>query len=80
MPARMGLAEIVEDLRDRIHRGEYPPGSRLPSYPELMELYSVSYSTIAKVILVLKARGLAVGEPGVGVFVPDYRESEDYFG
>lgn len=69
MPIPMSSAEIVEDLTDRIYDGEYPPDTKLPSYRELGDLYRVSFSTIAKVILVLRERGLVVGAPGRGVYV-----------
>jgi DNA-binding GntR family transcriptional regulator len=63
--------QIVEDMAERILSGEYPPGSRLPTTLDLAVMYGVSESTASKVYLLLKLRGLAVGLPGVGVFVPD---------
>jgi DNA-binding GntR family transcriptional regulator len=69
VPRRMTAAQIAADMEERIRSGEYPAGSRLPSYRELGDIYSKSFSTIAKVVLMLKERGLVEGEPGVGVFV-----------
>lgn len=68
---RMNASQIAADLAERIREGElhYRPGDQLPSYRELGDLYTVSASTIAKVILILKLQGLVEGEPGVGVFV-----------
>ena len=74
MPAvPMSSAEIAEDLTARIRAGEagYQPGDRLPTYPQLMELYSVSEATIARVMLVLRTTGLVVGKPGRGTYVTD---------
>jgi GntR family transcriptional regulator len=71
MPIPMSRHEIVEDLQERIVGGEYPPGSQLPTYPELAELYGVSVSTMQRVVDTLKERGLVVTSPGRGLFVPD---------
>ena len=61
--------EIAEDIAQRIQAGEYRPGERLPSYTQLAERYSVSFSTAARAIALLRDRGLVVGAPGRGVFV-----------
>lgn len=72
MPAiPMSSAQIVEDITARIRAGEWEPGDRLPSYNELAALYSVRFGTIARVILILKERGLVVGVPGKGTFVAE---------
>ena len=60
---------IAEDLAARIMSGEYPPGTELPTYPELRELYGASVTTLQKAILVLKQRGLVESVPGVRLFV-----------
>lgn len=70
MPAiPMSSTQIIEDLTDRITSGEYPPGSRLPSYGELAAMYSVSTATIYRVLYVLQDRKLVVGQSGRGTFV-----------
>lgn len=69
MPRRMSYREIADDLAARIASGEYPPDSKLPSYSQLADLYSVSYATAHRAIQSLTDRGLVVGEPGRGVFV-----------
>lgn len=71
MPIPMSYDQIVEDLTDRIERGEYRPGQQLPTYHSLSQMYSVSYATIARVILLMRERGIVIGVPGHGVFVPD---------
>lgn len=72
MPAvPMSSGQIADDLAARIAAGEYPPGSKLPSYAELGQLYNVASSTAARVILILRERGIVVGVPGRGVYVPD---------
>jgi GntR family transcriptional regulator len=67
----MSSSQIVEDLAERIRLGEYPPGSQLPTYDSFSNLYNVSPATIAIVIRILRDRGLVVGVPGRGTFVPE---------
>ncbi len=71
MPIPMSSAEIAEDLTDRIEAGQYPPGEQLPTYHALSGMYGVSYGTIARVITLLRERGIVKGVPGRGVFVPE---------
>jgi DNA-binding GntR family transcriptional regulator len=67
------MEQIAADLADRIKRGEYAPGGQLPTYAALAALYNVSTGTIARVMIVLRERGVVVGVPGRGTFVPDAR-------
>lgn len=71
MPVPMGFRAIAADLQERITKGEYPPSSRLPSYPELATLYSVSVSTAQRAVGLLIDRGRVISSPGRGLFVPD---------
>jgi GntR family transcriptional regulator len=66
-----GYREVANDLKARIEAGEYPPGTKLPSYSELAALYSVSVTTIQRGILVLQERGILVGVQGRGVYVAE---------
>jgi GntR family transcriptional regulator len=67
----MTSTQIAADLTERIKSGEYPPGSQLPTYAALASLYSVSEGTIAGVMRLLRDRGVVVGIPGRGTFVPE---------
>ncbi len=60
---------IYNELVDKIVRGEYPPGSRLPSEKELAESYGVSRITSRKSLGMLAEEGLAERLPGKGTFV-----------
>lgn len=71
MPIPMSAIQIADDLAERIKRGEYPPGTRMPTYRDLMELYDISYTTVAAVIVRLKERGMVVGVHGKGVYVAE---------
>jgi len=73
----MNAEQIARDLADRIRAGEYgEPGSQLPTYAALAALYSVSDSTITKVVGLLRERKVIVGVPGRGTFVSGSAESE----
>lgn len=67
----MSSDAIARDLTERIERGEYPPGTQLPTYAALAKLYNVAPATIALVIRILKERGVVVGVQGRGTFVPE---------
>lgn len=67
----MSSAQIIDDLTARIESGEMAPGEKLPSYQELVELYSISLGTAAKVVLLLRERGLVFGIQGKGVYVAE---------
>lgn len=68
----MNAVQVARDLTDRIAAGEYgEPGSQLPTYAALAALYSVSDSTITKVIGLLRERGVVIGVPGRGTFVAE---------
>lgn len=67
----MTAQQIAADLTDRIRRGEYQAGQQLPTYASLAELYGVHFSTIARVMVLLRERGVVVGIPGRGTFVPE---------
>ncbi|HYN95826.1 MAG TPA: winged helix-turn-helix domain-containing protein [Pilimelia sp.] len=60
---------IADDVASRIASGEYPPGTKIPSYSQLADLYSVSVSTAQRAVIVLRERGLVVGAQGRGVYV-----------
>lgn len=80
MPARparwLTYEQIAADLADRIARGEYVPGTRLPSNRTLAELYSVSTATIERAHILLRERGLTYGVIGRGVFVAERAEDD----
>lgn len=67
----MSSDQIAADLTERIRRGEYAPGSQLPTYAALAALYSVSESTISTVMRLLRERRVVVGVAGRGTFVPE---------
>jgi GntR family transcriptional regulator len=68
-PQRQTYRQIADDLTARIHSGEYPPGSELPSAVKLAEIYSVSRNTAQHALSLLKDRKLTVGVQGRATYV-----------
>jgi DNA-binding GntR family transcriptional regulator len=62
--------QIYTLLRQRIDRGELPPGGRLPSLISLSQEYEVAVTTAKKAIDALKDDGLVVTSP-MGTFVAE---------
>lgn len=61
--------QIADDLRADIESGALPAGSRLPSNPDLAEIYGVARATAVKAINALQREGLLRVVNGLGTFV-----------
>ena len=61
--------QLKEILRERIHAGEWTPGSLIPSERELCERYGISRMTARQAISELVNEGLLYREQGRGTFV-----------
>lgn len=61
--------QIADDLRDRIERGQYGPGDKLPSEAKLIEEYEAARLTVRQAIRTLAEAGLVEARHGSGVFV-----------
>jgi GntR family transcriptional regulator len=59
-------------IAERIRRGEYPPGSQLPSESELSRELGVSRVTIREALRVLAQENLLVKAQGRGTFVAEH--------
>ncbi|WP_188186831.1 GntR family transcriptional regulator [Nonomuraea sp. SYSU D8015] len=64
---------IAADLRRRIKRGEWPPGTPLPTQTELCEEYDVARATMTAALNQLQGERLITGVRGQGTFVLDWR-------
>jgi DNA-binding GntR family transcriptional regulator len=62
-------AQVVEEIKRRIERGDYLPGSLLPSEHQLVEEFSVSRPTIVKSLSALRQEGWIETQQGRGSFV-----------
>jgi GntR family transcriptional regulator len=66
---RPAYRQIADHLRLGIQRGEYSPGTQLPSERELTEAYKAARGTVRQAIALLRSEGLIEIDRGRGVFV-----------
>lgn len=69
--------EIADDIERRIHEGEFPPGSQLPSSTELGFFYQVGLTTINNAVRILRDRDLIYSRSGLGKFVMEEDSDEE---
>lgn len=62
-------AQVVAEIKQRIERGDYPPGSLLPSEHQLVSDFAVSRPTIVKALSSLRQDGWIETQQGKGSFV-----------
>ncbi|WP_172371687.1 FadR/GntR family transcriptional regulator [Sporosarcina jiandibaonis] len=61
--------QIIEQLKEKIKNGEFPPDSKLPSENALAKMFGVSRAPIREALSVLTASGLVESIQGGGNFV-----------
>ena len=61
--------QIAADLRERVRRGDWAPGERLPSIPSIAAAYGVAKQTIQRTIDQLRVEGVLITRPGSGTYV-----------
>lgn len=71
---------VFEDLKQRIRRGEWLPGTRLPSITRLAKDREVSTGSVREALRSLQSIGLVKIEHGRGVFVTGLRASTELAG
>ena len=54
----VGYRDLAALLRERIDRGEYPPGSTLPKQADLATSFDVNVKTVRNAVALLEAEGL----------------------
>lgn len=62
-------AQVVAEIKARIERGDYPPGTLLPSEHQLVSDFGVSRPTIVKALAALRQEGWIDTQQGKGSFV-----------
>jgi GntR family transcriptional regulator len=62
-------AQIVTTVQDRISKGEYKPGSMIPSESQLMAEFAVSRPVVVRALGILQQDGWIDAEHGRGRFV-----------
>lgn len=70
-------AQVVAEIKKRIDRGAYPPGTLLPSEHQLVNEFGVSRPTIVKSLSVLRQDGWIDTQQGKGSFVRGRPALED---
>jgi GntR family transcriptional regulator len=65
--------QVADDLRARIHAGEYEVGTNLPTYGELTEMFGVGRGVISSALGVLEREGLIRVVKRAGIRVLDWR-------
>lgn len=63
--------QLANELREAIHKGDYMPGTLLPSENALVERYGVSKPTVRLALSALRGEGLIKVVNGKGSFVRD---------
>jgi GntR family transcriptional regulator len=63
--------QLEENLRARIHAGEFEPGALLPTEEQICTEYGVSRITVRRALDALISQGLIVRRRGVGSFVAE---------
>lgn len=61
--------DVKETLLDWIRQGKYPPGSQLPSVPELVSRLEVSRTVVREALQALVGMNLIDIRPGLGCYV-----------
>jgi len=65
--------QIAEIIKLRILRGEYPPGTRIPSVRELAQEAAVNPNTMQRALALLKEEGLLVTRRTTGRTVTEHQ-------
>ncbi|MFJ9480805.1 GntR family transcriptional regulator [Streptomyces mirabilis] len=63
--------QIADDLRRRLHAGEWEPGERFPGTVALAAEYGTAQATTQKAVVTLRAEGWLRLEVGQGNYVTD---------
>jgi len=80
---RMRLSEQIEDaILNAIRKGEYAPGTKLPSERTLMEMFNVGRPSVKEALLMLERKGFVQLKRGVAPIVlePTPRGAMDAIG
>ncbi|MGW6335277.1 GntR family transcriptional regulator [Nocardia rhamnosiphila] len=75
-PSGPRYQQIATDLRERIERGDYAPGDKIPTKSELMTQWGVALNTVDRAVSELQKAGLIETHHGVGSFVRAVTEPE----
>lgn len=72
--------QLIEILKEKIKDGTWAEDLKIPSERELMEIYSVSRSTVRKALNELMIEGLIYKKQGIGTFVSQSKFKQNLIG
>ncbi|MFG3709235.1 GntR family transcriptional regulator [Micromonospora sp. NPDC047670] len=72
--------QLADAIRDRIARGAYPPGSRLPSETHLGQEFGLGRTTVRRAVAALRADGLVLVRHGWGTQVRPHPAKQEVAG
>lgn len=61
--------QIADHIRARIAHGDWGPGEKLPSIPQIAQIYGVAKQTVQRAIDQLRVEGMLITRPGSGTYV-----------
>ena len=76
MPLYRQLADL---LLSRIRAGDYPPGDRVPSEPQLAAVHGIGRPTVRQAVDLLVRKGVLRRRRGSGTFVCEPQQEVDLF-
>ncbi|WP_018353143.1 GntR family transcriptional regulator [Longispora albida] len=65
--------QIADQIRAKIQAGDWGPGEKLPSIPDIGHIYGVAKQTAQRAIDQLRIEGLLITRPGSGTYVRGVR-------
>ncbi len=71
--------QLADILVEAIRSGDYPPGSRIPSEPQLVKDYGIGRPTVRQAIDLLVRRGMLSRRRGSGTYVREPGQEVDLF-
>jgi len=71
--------QLAQVILEKIRTGEYSPGSKIPSEPDLAKVYSVGRPTVRQATELLVRRRILLRKRGSGTFVRHKEEEVDLF-
>ncbi|HWI65702.1 MAG TPA: GntR family transcriptional regulator [Symbiobacteriaceae bacterium] len=61
--------QVADEIREAISQGVWPPGTQMPSEPDLARHYAVSRATVREALRVLEQDRMVTATRGLGTFV-----------
>jgi GntR family transcriptional regulator len=68
--------QLIEILREKIQAGVWSAGDRLPSEPELCDIYSVSRTVVRQALKEIELEGIITRRKGKGTFISEPKINE----